>query len=391
MLIEDEPLIAEVITEVIACYGGEQFAVARVADLAGGLRALARGETDLVLLDLNLPDSTGLATLEKVHATSADVPVIVLTGLSDESFATQALQLGAQDYLMKGEMDGPLLLKAMRYSLERKQFQDELKKSQAQMMHNEKMASIGQLAAGIAHEINNPIGFIASNLGSLKKYIARILEFVEILASREGQGDNALETLAQKRKELKIDFILEDVKSLIDDSLEGTERVKKIVQDLKSFSRADQDLVKYDSVNDILESTIGMVWNEIKYKATLHREFAEVPRTKCNPQQLSQVFVNLLMNAAQAIEERGEITVKTWADDASVFASVSDTGCGIAENVLPRLFDPFFTTKEVGKGTGLGLSIAYDIITKKHHGEIDVRSTPGMGSVFTVRIPIIEE
>lgn len=392
LMIEDEHLIADLMSEMISMYGGDRFCVRHFDTLAGGLDSLEEEQTDLVLLDLNLPDSEGLSTLKKVHASAPDVAIIVLTGMSDEDLAMQALQLGAQDYLIKGEINGPFLLKAVRYSLERKQFQDELKRHQAQMMQHEKMASIGQLAAGVAHEINNPIGFIASNLSSLNKYVERLLDFIDMLTPQAGGKDAVdAQTIAQKRKQLKIDFILDDVKTLILESLEGTERVKKIVQDLKSFSRVDQDTARFDNVNDILESSINMVWNELKYKASLKKELGELPKTRCNPQQLSQVFVNLLVNAAQAIEEKGDIIVKTWADDGEIYCTITDTGCGIPEKILPQLFNPFFTTKEVGKGTGLGLSIAYEIITKKHNGEIFVTSEVGKGSTFTMKIPVVEE
>lgn len=267
----------------------------------------------------------------------------------------------------------------------------ELKATQAQILQQEKMASIGQLAAGIAHEINNPIGFVSSNLCTLGKYIGRFLgyiaaqqEMIESLAPEHLRTD-----LEQKRKELKIDHITGDIKELISESMEGTERVKKIVQDLKSFSRVDQAELQHVDINECLESTINIVWNELKYKATVHKEYGELVLTKCYPQQLNQVFVNLLINAVQAIEKQGEITIKSWQEQGSILVSISDTGCGIPAKNLNRIFEPFFTTKEVGKGTGLGLSITYDIV-KKHKGDIVVHSEPGKGTTFTVKIPIVE-
>jgi two-component system, NtrC family, sensor kinase len=173
-------------------------------------------------------------------------------------------------------------------------------------------------------------------------------------------------------------------------SLEGAGRVKKIVQDLKTFSRSDATEFKPSDVNACIESTLNIVWNEIKYKAVVKKEYGDLPFTWCSPQQLSQVFMNLLVNAAHAIEGRGEIGVRTWRENGSILAAISDTGCGIREENLGRLFEPFFTTKDVGKGTGLGLSIAYDIV-KKHNGEISVVSEVGKGTTFTVRIPVVEE
>ncbi|HIJ90319.1 MAG: ATP-binding protein [Desulfobulbaceae bacterium] len=394
LMIEDERLTADLMIKILTMYGGDQVVVLHADTLAGGLQIVADGGVDLVLLDLNLPDSAGLSTLRKLHDATSDIAIIVLTGMRDESLAIQALQMGAQDYLMKGDINGPFLLKTLRYSLERKQFQEELKKHQAQMIQYEKMASIGQLAAGVAHEINNPIGFISSNLSSLDKYVERLLEFIELLSAQSVQSSNgggAGEVIAAKRRELKIDFISNDIKTLIAESLQGTERVKHIVQDLKNFSRDEQDTATFEDINDILESTLNMVWNELKYKVTLKKEFGSLPKTRCNPMQLSQVFVNLLVNAAHSIAHQGDIIVKTWQESGGIYVTITDTGCGIPENILPRVFDPFFTTKEVGKGTGLGLSIAYEIITKKHNGEITVASKVGKGSTFSIKIPVVEE
>lgn len=253
---------------------------------------------------------------------------------------------------------------------------------QAFVYQQEKLASVGQLAAGVAHEINNPIGFISSNLGTLKKYTAKFMEYIDASAN----GLKA-EELQQMRKKLKIDFISEDIKDLVKESIEGTERVKEIVQNLKSFSRVDDIEVKEADINECLESTIKVIWNELKYKAKLIKEYGELPLVKCYPQQLNQVFMNFLINAVHAIEKEGEIKIKTWQDGKDVFVSISDTGHGIPAENINKLFEPFFTTKEVGKGTGLGLSIAHEII-QKHNGMIDVESEVGTGTTFTVNIPV---
>jgi len=266
---------------------------------------------------------------------------------------------------------------------------EELKNAQMQVFQQEKMASIGQLAAGVAHEINNPMGFISSNLSTLHKYIERIAEYMD-------NADRALAACATEeqssqlmltRKALKIDRIMEDAQQLIMESQDGASRVRKIVQDLKSFSRVDQARTGLVDINEALETTINIAWNEIKYVAELKKELGEVPPIRCFPQQLNQVFLNLLVNAAHAIgSSHGTITVKTWSDRSDIYVSVSDTGCGIPADIRTRIFEPFFTTKEVGKGTGLGLSISYEII-KKHNGEIMVESEEGQGTTFTIRLP----
>ena len=193
--------------------------------------------------------------------------------------------------------------------------------------------------------------------------------------------------IRDKRKEMKLDYITDDVRNLINESLEGTSRIKRIVQDLKGFSRVDEAEYKLADINDCIESTINIVWNELKYKATMNREYGDMRNVMCYPQQLNQVFMNLLVNAAQAIEKQGEIGVRTWNGGDHVSIAISDTGSGISEERLNRIFEPFYTTKEVNKGTGLGLSIAYDIV-KKHDGEILVESEVGKGTTFTVVIPV---
>ena len=258
-----------------------------------------------------------------------------------------------------------------------------LKSSQNQLLQREKMASIGQLAAVIAHEINNPMGFISSNLHTLRKYMEKLVGFIN--AHSGSLTPEELETLRQQNK---IDYILADVNTLIEESREGAEEVKEIVNNLKNFSRVDEAELKEADINACLESTIKVLWNELKHKATIAKEFGELPLIKCYPQELNQAFMNLLINAAQAIESPGEITIKTWRAEESIRVTIADTGHGIAAENLGRLFEPFFTTKEVGTGTGLGLSTAYDTI-KKHQGEINVESQAGQGTTFTIKIPII--
>jgi len=273
---------------------------------------------------------------------------------------------------------------------------DELRESQQKIIQQEKMASIGQLAAGIAHEINNPVGFVMSNLHSMGKYSERLFQFIKIqseavdrLSKQDGDTAVVLDGLHKKRQALKIDYLMNDFINVIKESLEGAERVKRIVQDLKNFSHNDEDEHKPADINEGIESTINVVGNELKYKANVKKEYGQIPLTKCNLGQLNQVFMNLLINAVQAIEEHGEISIKTERKDGDIVVSVSDTGCGIQQDIMNRIFEPFFTTKEVGEGTGLGLSIAYDIV-KKHNGEILVTSEIGKGSTFTVKIPVVE-
>lgn len=267
---------------------------------------------------------------------------------------------------------------------------EELKASQLKILQQEKMASIGQLAAGVAHELNNPMSFISSNLGTLDKYINRLSDFIRLQsASLESVKDDAvIRKIDEKRKELKLDYVLEDVKILLKESLEGSERVKRIVSELNSFSRMDEEEYKKSNINECIESAITIVWNELKYKSTLKKEYGELPPIKCYPRQINQIFVNLLINAVNSIADKGVIIIKTWHKDGYIWIAVSDTGAGIPQQNLAKIFEPFFTTKEAGKGTGLGLSITYEIV-QRHKGEITVESELGRGTSFTIKIPVV--
>ncbi|HFQ80877.1 MAG TPA: PAS domain-containing sensor histidine kinase, partial [Desulfobacterales bacterium] len=264
---------------------------------------------------------------------------------------------------------------------------EELKEAESQMLQQEKMASIGLLAAGVAHEINNPVAFIGSNINTMKKYMLRISTFITTLEEYLQESGQAA-AAAESRRSLKIDFIMADINDLINESLDGCERVKKIVMDLKGFSRVDDSDRQAADINECLDTTINMVWNELKYKVDLKKDYDEnLPLLDCYPQQLNQVFMNLLVNAAHSIADRGEIHLKTWAEADSIYVKISDTGAGIAPEHLSHIFEPFFTTKKVGEGTGLGLSIVYDIITKNHKGDIEVNSEIGGGTTFIIELP----
>ncbi|WP_305731144.1 ATP-binding protein [Trichlorobacter ammonificans] len=265
----------------------------------------------------------------------------------------------------------------------------DLQAQQATIVQQDKMACIGQLAASVAHDINNPIGFVTGNLEVLRNYWAKMISFLEVqeeafVASAPESLRTAIE---EKRRKLKISHLVKEFDAVVAESLEGTERVKRIVLNLKGFSRLGEPEARSIDIHDCLESTLGIVWNELRYKADIRKNYGLVPKLYCYPQQLNQVFMNLLINASQAIEQWGEISITTWADDESLFVAIGDTGCGIAEEYRARVFEPFFTTKQVGVGTGLGLHIAHEII-QRHHGEIVVKNAVPAGTVFTIRLPL---
>ncbi|NCO51207.1 MAG: GHKL domain-containing protein [Deltaproteobacteria bacterium] len=268
----------------------------------------------------------------------------------------------------------------------------QLQETQSKILQSEKMASIGLLAAGVAHEINNPLGFINSNLNSLERYLKKIRTYIKLQTQVLHQGANAeqLAELQQQRRQLKLDLVLDDAGDLISESLEGTSRVQKIVLDLKSFSRLDKGDEQAINLNECLETTIGIAWNELKYKVDLEKNYGALEPLYCLPQQLNQVFLNILINAVQAIDKQGKILIKTWQAENKQYVSITDNGCGMPAEVCAQIFEPFFTTKKMGQGTGLGLSISYDVI-KKHGGEITVNSQVGRGTTFTLCLPCREK
>jgi len=261
---------------------------------------------------------------------------------------------------------------------------------QVQLLHSEKMASIGVLAMGIAHEINNPLAFISSNLLILDKYLKQIWRFVGCLSKQlELCGTDAVMLEVQNEKDTSnIDYVAQDSLDLVAESTSGSERIKKIVQDLMLFTRSDGVDPELFDMHDCIENTINIIWNELKYKAKLEKQYGDIPPILGFKQKFSQVLMNLLVNASHAIEKEGVITIKTWSKDPDVFVSIADTGCGIGGENLKKIFEPFFTTKDAGKGSGLGLSIVYDIVTKKLNGDISVKSLLEAGTIFTVRLPI---
>lgn len=270
----------------------------------------------------------------------------------------------------------------------------QLKEHQHQLAQSDKLASIGQLAAGVAHEINNPVGYVMSNLGTLQEYLAAIkavlaegrqLAEAVLTGDSEGQQDRA-QRLQKIVATEDLGFVLEDIEQLVAESLEGTNRVRDIVSNLKSFARVDEACCKDVDLNEALESTLKVVWNELKYKCKVDKNFGKLPYLRCYPGELNQVFVNLLLNAAQAIDEEGVISIVTEAIDDEIVIQITDDGCGIPAEAMDRIFDPFFTSKELGMGTGLGLSISHGIV-KKHHGSIEVMSEVGKGTTFVVRLP----
>ncbi|MDQ7053619.1 MAG: response regulator [candidate division KSB1 bacterium] len=394
-----------------------------VIETTDGKQALVlakQNKPDLIISDYFMPEMDGpeLGKAIKSDPDICHIYFILITANEKQSDRYKALNSFADDYLQKpiapkellARVNSVMRIAKLQRELKERNLQLEaaikdleranmkLKNTQAQLLQQEKMASIGLLAAGVAHEINNPICYVDMNLGTMMEYIdpiekafEKVDRIIEVIP--EDIGDPIRERIRAYQdlyQSEDIPFILQDMKSMIRESREGSERVKEIVQTLRDFSHVDHTKRQYTNIHDGLDSTLKIAWNEIKYKAKVIKEYGDIPEVFCYPQQLNQVFLNIIINAAHAIKEKGEIRIKTWADDKQVYIAISDTGCGIPEENLSKIFEPFFTTKPVGKGTGLGLAMSYNIV-KKHQGKISVESKVGEGTTITIILPIEPE
>ena len=315
-------------------------------------------------------------TFSPVLDAGGSVKYVCLTVADASETASQHLQLERLNQLLRAEKD------------EQARLIRRLEDAQAQLLQSEKMAAIGQLAAGVAHEINNPVGYVYSNFSSLESYVGDLFRLIEAYQAAAAQQDASFRAaLQQANQALDYDFLREDMADLVRESRQGLERVKQIVQDLRDFSHIDSGDWQLADLHKGLDSTLNVIWNEVKFKAEVVKQYGELALVECLGSQLNQVFMNLIINAAHAIDKQGTIWLETGARDDWVFVRVRDNGAGIAPQHLTRLFEPFFTTKPVGQGTGLGLSVSYSIVAK-HHGRLEVESEEGQGAAFTVWLPL---
>ena len=406
LIVDDESDVRMSLHGIIENSGFEAYAFENGNDALTFLLE-QHADVDVILTDIRMPGMDGLALLEKVLATNAEIPVILMTGFADIDLTVAAINKGAFDFILK-PIDPEYMIKAIekasnyrRLCLLEKNYRDVLEKALVEqdrklkeineiVLQNEKMSLMGQIAAGVAHEINSPVGFISSNLESLDKYMRRLLDFVRAQSELLDRycPPEELEQIREVRKKVLLDKIADDIPKLLEDTLEGVVRIKGIVKNLKGFSRSDSDEFVLTNINEVISKSLDMVRNELKYVATVATDYGDIPPTQCLPNQLAQVLMNLLINAAHAMVDQGEIIVRSWREGENIYFSIRDTGCGIPEDIKDHIFEPFFTTKEVGKGTGLGLSICFDII-RKHNGDISMESALGKGTIFTIRLPIV--
>lgn len=387
MVVDDDESMRLMMTDAL---DEQDFNVIEAETGAEAIDLLKTQSADAILLDVNMPGEDGFTICDKIRKAehTANIPVLMVTGCDDHDSIEKAYAVGATDFITK-PMNWDLLPYRVAYIIKTSKAQDELAEAHNQLLQSEKLASIGQLAAGIAHEINNPVGFISSNIGTLEEYVKNLIEIISVYESSEDKinDDQSREAIQSKKSDLDLEYIKTDIVDLLGESNDGVIRVKKIVQDLKDFARTDKAEFEPADINACIDSTLNVANNEIKYNSTVVKEYGDLPKVECISSQINQVLLNLIVNAGHAIEKQGTITIRTRVEGENVVIEVEDTGKGVKPENINKIFDPFFTTKPVGTGTGLGLSVSYGIISK-HNGRIEVDSELGRGTKFSIFLPI---
>lgn len=429
LVVDDTPTNLEVLHGALSHYGYE---VLVEMDGESGIEQAQANLPDLILLDVMMPGIDGFETCRrlKLDPITQDIPVLFMTALSDTLDKVKGLKLGAVDYITKpfeqeeviARMQVHLKLRQVSLELEREkqsleekvqarttqlnQALEDLKEAQVHLVQSEKMSSLGQLVAGIAHEVNNPINFIYGNISHLEDYSEVLLSLAKLCQKHCIANQEVQDLIAEH----DVEFVMEDLPQVLSSMTMGVSRIRQIVTSLRNFSRLDEAEVKPVNIHEGVESTLLILQNRLKVtherpEIQIVKSYSDLPLVECHVGQLNQVLMNLLSNAIDAVEdipsqkstqtmssknsETGQITIRTEALGVDwIRISIKDNGCGIDEEIRTKIFDPFFTTKPIGKGTGLGLSISYRIITEKHQGRLLCLSEPGHGTEFIIEIPV---
>ena len=404
LLVDD----SRTVRKIFSTYLAPRFECAEAGSFDEALALLRTDEFDVVITDIIMPGLSGIELLRKIVAEFPNIAVIVVSGVDRPQRALDAMRLGAFDYIIKpcepevleitvdrAIKHRELLVDAQRSKRDLETKNEELvtgkiqlEHLQAQIVQSAKMASLGQLAAGVAHELNNPVGFVHANLEMLDQHftnLTRLIEYYDQIDISAIDGAKA----ASIKDEIGYPTILGDINSIVRDCRDGSDRIRDIVQNLRTFSRLDEADYNLTNIHEGLDSTIRLISGYFSSgNIRLVRDYGDLPVIQAFSGQLNQVWMNLLVNAAQAIGTgKGEVKIKTSVDDDDIFVEISDSGCGIAVQDLNRIFDPFFTTKPVGEGTGLGLSISFGIV-ERHGGNITVGTRLNEGTTFKVRLPL---
>ena len=389
LVVDDEKNNVELLHEVLH----HEYEVHKAYNANEALDILKAKNIDLIISDQRMPGTSGVELFSKVAECCPRVGKVLLTGHHDDETLIDAVNVGSIDRYITKPFKSNSLMKIVVEVLNKREQRavEERKNIESQLAFTAKMASLGDLVAGTAHELNNPLGFIHANLGNLDKFFRKILSLIETCDNAD-IPEKAKGIIDAKKEEIKYDYLKGRILEMIDRSRDGSERMKEIISDLKAFARQDALKAAEADINKSIDTTLHIIHNEHKNRIEISKQYGPLPLVTCYISKLNQVFLNLLVNACHSIEDKGKITIKTSTEAGNVIIKISDTGGGMSEEVREKIFEPFFTTKEEGKGTGLGLSISKGII-EKHKGTISLESTPGKGTTFTIQIPIklIEE
>ena len=380
------------------------------------IKILETEEIDIILLDILMPEISGIELLKEIRSRLEykDIPILMFTSMTDDKSFQSCFELGANDYLQKPIQETIfkarisaaanarnnllelhlLYEKSKMQNIELKNVNEQLKDIQFSLIQSEKLAAIGELAAGVAHEINNPIAYVGSNLETISNYLIKIRNFLKDIDTANQTNQFSYEVFQESYKKNKLNFVMEDLDGLIGESKDGIQKVTEIVKTLRNFARSGLENERnYYSLRELIDQVLLMVRNESKYFVDIKTNSLDYSEVYCNRSQISQVFLNIIINAIQAIKQQkrnelGNICITIYKEQENQCISFKDDGPGILQENLSKIFNPFFTTKEIGQGTGLGLSISFDIIVKKHNGVFDVFSTYGEGCEFIIKLPI---
>ncbi|WP_375472795.1 response regulator [uncultured Nostoc sp.] len=417
LVVDDTPDNLRLLSAMLTAQG---FEVRKALNGKMALTACQMVLPDVILLDINMPDMDGYQVCQQLKADdkTSEVPVIFISALDDVVDKVKAFDVGGVDYIAKPfhgaevvlRIENQINLRLLQVKLQEKNFLlqqalDNLKASQVQQIQNEKMVALGQLVAGLAHEINNPISFIYGNLQYAGQYVEDLVNIIEVYQQEYPKPTPKIQQIA---KDVDLNFIIKDLQNLIGAMYRGSDRIREIVLALQHFSRHDEAEMKRVNIHEDIENTLVMLQHRLREAAdrpaiVIVKDYGNLPLVTCYASELNQVFMHLLNNAIDAIEEgvrnqsstpdsrlpTPQIRIHTEVTDFNlVKIAIADNGIGIEESLRSRLFDPFFTTKPVGKGSGLGLSISYQIIVQKHRGNISCTSSAGKGAEFAIEIPI---